>query len=197
MLVRTPFVTHVGMPFTPRTRRRLSGPLLFGVFQLAFWSLFALVFVLTVRPYHLFTDILLRQAAATAALGLAASAVLERLQALLQRLGAPSMAKAVGVLVSGVLLGLAWYALAAWAGDRIDPFEYLRMPCRAESCSRLRRCRCIRRHWCSGACCSSPPCSGRRARSRASVCCSRRRSRKRRGCACCATSSIRISCSTR
>jgi two-component system, LytTR family, sensor kinase len=128
MLMRTPLVAHVAMPVTPRSPRRLSGNLLFGVFQVAFWSLFALVFVLTVRPYHLFLDILLGQAAATAVLGLAASALLERLHALLQRLGAPSMAKAVGVLVGGVLLGLAWYVLAARAGDRIDPFEYLRMP---------------------------------------------------------------------
>ena len=32
------------------------------------------------------------------------------------------------MLIGGVLLGLGWYALSAWLGDLIDPFERVRMP---------------------------------------------------------------------
>jgi two-component system, LytTR family, sensor kinase len=106
---------------------RLSGPLLFAGFQLSFWGLFVLLFFLAVRPYHLFADILLGQAAATAAAGLGASVVLERLHALMLGRGAPPIAAASGVLAGSVLLGLAWFPLARWAGNLIDPFERLRM----------------------------------------------------------------------
>jgi signal transduction histidine kinase len=112
----------------PRAPRPPSGLLLLGTFQLVFWSLFALLFFLTVRPYHAFVDILLGQTAAVATFGLAASVVLERLHALLRGRGCEPMVAAAGVLVSGVLLGLAWYALAAWVGNLIDPFELVRMP---------------------------------------------------------------------
>jgi signal transduction histidine kinase len=121
-------VAQVVTPTIPRAPRVSSGLLLLGSFQLAFWSLFALVFYLTVRPYHLFPDILLGQAAATATLGLAASAALERLHALMHARGAPSMAITAGVLVGSGLLGLGWYALAAFASDLIDPFERLGVP---------------------------------------------------------------------
>ncbi|HJR69752.1 MAG TPA: histidine kinase [Gammaproteobacteria bacterium] len=119
---------YVDKAFAPRATRPPSGPLLLAAFQLAFWSLFALLFFLTVRPYHLFADILLGQAAATAALGLAASTVVERLYTLLQGRGASAITAAGCALAGSVLLGLAWYALAAWAGDLIDPFEGVRMP---------------------------------------------------------------------
>jgi signal transduction histidine kinase len=119
---------YVDKALAPRATRPPSGPLLLAAYQLAFWSLFALLFFLTVRPYHLFADILLGQAAATAALGLAASAVLERLYTLLQGRGAPAIIAAGGAVVCSVLLGLAWSALAAWAGNLIDPFEGVRMP---------------------------------------------------------------------
>jgi HAMP domain-containing protein len=95
--------------------------------QLVLWSLFGLMFYLTVRPYHFFADILIGQAAATAAVGLAASTVLERLHALSVDRGAPPVAAAAVVLVGSVLLGLVWYELAAWAGNVIDPFERVPM----------------------------------------------------------------------
>jgi two-component system, LytTR family, sensor kinase len=127
MLMRTAPVAHPDT-FAPRIPRPSSGLLVFGAFQLAFWSVFALLFFLTVRPYHFFPDILLGQAAATAALGFAASAVLERLHALLHGRRVPPVVVTAGVLVGSGLLGLAWYELAAWAGNRIDPFVYLGMP---------------------------------------------------------------------
>jgi signal transduction histidine kinase len=99
--------------------------LLLGLFQLAFWVLFALLFFLKARPYHPFADILLSQCAAAAALGLVVSAALERLHALLDaRFSRPAIA-AGGLLIGGMLLGFAWYALAAWAGAALDPFEFM------------------------------------------------------------------------
>jgi signal transduction histidine kinase len=106
--------------------RGFAGLLLFG-FQLSFWGLFVLLFFLTLRPYHLFADILLGQALTTAALGLAASAVLERLHALMLGRRATPVAAASGVLAASVVLGLVWFPLARWAGNLVDPFERLRM----------------------------------------------------------------------
>jgi two-component system LytT family sensor kinase len=125
--MRTFSVENMDRPRAPRATRSSSGPLLLAAFQLAFWGVFALLFFLTVRPYHFFADILWGQAAATAALGLAASAVIERLYALVQGRGAGFIA-AGGALIGSVLLGLAWFSLAAWAGNLIDPFEGVRMP---------------------------------------------------------------------
>jgi two-component system, LytTR family, sensor kinase len=125
--MRTFSAEYMDRPRAPRATRPSSGPLLLAAFQLAFWGVFALLFFLTVRPYHLFADILWAQAAATAALGLAASAVVERLYALVQGRG-PGFVAASGALIGSVLLGLAWFWLAAWVGNFIDPFEGVRMP---------------------------------------------------------------------
>jgi signal transduction histidine kinase len=105
------------------SRRSSAGPRLLAVFQLVFWSLWAAIFFLLVRPYHPFSDILLRQTAAAAAIGLACSAVLERVQALLHA-RTPRFAAFVSIPLGSVLLGFAWYALAAWAADVLDPFVF-------------------------------------------------------------------------
>src|SRR5262245_23220588 len=120
-------VGHVDRTVVARAARRFAGPLLLAGFQLSFWGLFVLLFFLAVRPYALFADILLGQAAATAAFGLAASALLERLHAVMLGRGAPPIAAASAVLAGSVLLGLAWFPLARWAGNLIDPFERLAM----------------------------------------------------------------------
>ena len=114
-------------PRAPRPGRSRAALFLFVGFQLSFWGLFVLIFFLAVRPYHLFADILLGQAAATAAFGLAASVVLERLHSLMLDRRASPLAAASGVIAGSVLLGLAWFPLARWAGNLIDPFERLRM----------------------------------------------------------------------
>ena len=116
-------VEHPDQGFAPRARRSSAGPRLLAVFQLVFWSLLAAIFFLLVRPHHPFPDILLRQTAAAAAIGLACSAVLERLQALLH-VRSPRFAAFVSIPLGSVLLGFAWYALAAWAGDVLDPFVF-------------------------------------------------------------------------
>ncbi len=112
--------------FASHARRSWSGSLLLSVFQVGFWSLFAALFFLLVEPHHPFADILLRQTAAAAAIGLACAAVLERLQSLLYA-RSPRLATFVGAPLGSVLLGLAWYALAAWASDAVDPFVILPM----------------------------------------------------------------------
>jgi signal transduction histidine kinase len=109
--------------FAPRTRLSSAGPWLLAVFQLAFWSLWAAIFFVLVRPHHPFPDILLRQTAATAAIGFAWSAVLERLHALLQA-RSPRFAAFIGIPLGSVLLGLAWFVLADWAADVLDPFLF-------------------------------------------------------------------------
>ena len=114
-------------PPAPRPGRSRAALLLFAGFQLSFWGLFVLLFFLAVRPYHLFADILLGQAAATASLGFAASSVLERVHSLMLDRRASTIAAASGVIAGSVLLGLAWFPLARWIGNLIDPFERLRM----------------------------------------------------------------------
>jgi hypothetical protein len=96
---------------------------LVAIFQLIFWGFFAAVFYLVVRPHHPFGDILLRQAAAATAIGLAFSALLERLQALLHT-RSPRLAS-VAAPLGAMLLGLAWYELARRAADAVDPFVWL------------------------------------------------------------------------
>ena len=114
-------------PRAPRSGRSPAALFLFAGFQLSFWGLFVLIFFLAVRPYHLFADILLGQAAATAAFGLAATIVLERLHWWMLGRRASPIEAATGVVAGSVLLGLAWFPLARWAGNLIDPFERLRM----------------------------------------------------------------------
>src|SRR5262245_30627641 len=116
-------IEHPGESFVPRARLSWAGPWLLAVFQLAFWSLWAGIFFLLVRPHHPFHDILLRQTASTAAIGLACSAVLERLHALLHA-RSPRVAAFIGIPLGSVLLGFAWYALADWAADVLDPFLF-------------------------------------------------------------------------
>jgi hypothetical protein len=112
-----------GVGFAPHTPRSWSGQRLLWIFQLVFWSLFAAVFILVVRPHHPFNDILFRQAAAATAIGLVCSALLERLQAPLHA-RSPRLATFVAVPAGSVLLGLAWYALAKRASDAVDPFVW-------------------------------------------------------------------------
>lgn len=116
-------VEHSGEGVAPRARRSSAGPALLVVFQLVFWSLWAAIFFLLVRPHHPFPDLLLRQTAAAAAIGLACSSVLERLQTLLHA-RMPRFAAFVSIPLGSVLLGFAWYALAAAAGDVLDPFLF-------------------------------------------------------------------------
>jgi hypothetical protein len=116
-------IEHPDEGLAPRARRSSAGPWLLAVFQLVFWSLWAAIFFLLVRPHHPFADILLRQTAAAAAIGLACSAVLERLQTLLHA-RSPRFAAFVSIPLGSVLLGFAWYALADWAGDVLDPFLF-------------------------------------------------------------------------
>ncbi len=116
-------VEHRDAIFPSGARRSSAGLRVFAVFQLVFWSLWATLFFVLVRPHHPFPDILLLQTAAAAAIGLACSAVLERLQALLDA-RSPRFATFISIPLGSVLLGLAWYALAAWAGDALDPFLF-------------------------------------------------------------------------
>jgi hypothetical protein len=125
--MQTSSLENVDRAVAARGGWRSSSRLLFAGFQLSFWGLFTLLFFLAVRPYHMFADVLLGQAAATAAFGVAASVLLERLHALMLGRGAPPLIAASGVLACSVLLGLAWFPGAAWAGNLIDPFERLRM----------------------------------------------------------------------
>jgi signal transduction histidine kinase len=83
--------------------------------------MFATLFYFLVRPHHAFPDILLWQTAATTATGLACSVVLERLYASVQA-RTSRFAIYAGAPLAVVLLGLAWYALAAWIGRALDPF---------------------------------------------------------------------------
>jgi hypothetical protein len=115
---------HWDEGFAPRAWASWSGPRLLWLFQLVFWCLFAAVFFLVVRPHHPFDDILLRQTAATTAIGLACSAVLERLQAPLHA-RTPRLATFVVAPLGSVLLGLAWYALAKRASDAVNPFVWM------------------------------------------------------------------------
>ena len=115
-------IEHPGESFVPRARLSSAGPWLLAVFQFVFWNLWAAIFFLLVRPHHPFPDILLRQTAAAAAIGLACSAVLERVQALLHA-RSPRFAGFIGIPLS-VLLGFAWYALADRAADVLDPFLF-------------------------------------------------------------------------
>jgi histidine kinase len=107
----------------PPVRRSASGLRALWLFQLVFWSLFAILFFLLLRGRHPFIDILLRETAAAAVSGLACSAALERLHALLHS-RSPRLAAFVGIPVGSVLLGLAWYELADSAGNVLDPFVY-------------------------------------------------------------------------
>jgi two-component system LytT family sensor kinase len=116
-------VEHRDERFAPRARRPSAGPRLLAAFQLVFWSLWATIFFLLVRPHHPFADILLRQTVAVAAIGLACSAMLERLQTLLHA-RTPRFGAFVSIPLGSVLLGLAWYALADWASDGLDPFLF-------------------------------------------------------------------------
>ncbi len=116
-------VEHADEGFAPRMRRLSAGPRLLAVFQLAFWSLFAALLFLLVRPHHPFSDILLRQTAAAAATGMVCSVVLERLQTLLHARSSRLTASA-GIPLGSVLLGFAWYALAGWVSDALDPFVF-------------------------------------------------------------------------
>jgi hypothetical protein len=116
-------IEHSDEGFALPMRRSAAGPVLLAAFQVVFWGLWAVTFFLLVRPQHPFPDILLRQTAAAAALGLACSVVLERLHALLQPRN-PRLAGFVGIPLGSVLLGFAWYELAAWAGDMLDPFVF-------------------------------------------------------------------------
>jgi hypothetical protein len=114
-------IEHSGDAVASATRRASAGPLLLAVFQLVFWGLWAAIFFLLVSPHHPFSDILLRQTVAAAAIGFACSAVLERLQTLLHARG-PRFAALASVPIGSVSLGFAWYWLADWAADALDPF---------------------------------------------------------------------------
>jgi hypothetical protein len=117
----TSSIEHRGETFAPRMRWSSAGPRLLAVFQLVFWSAWAAIFFLLVRPHHPFADILLRQTAAAALTGLACSAMLERLQALLPTRSPPAAAL-ISIPLGSLLLGFVWYALAAWVSDLLDPF---------------------------------------------------------------------------
>ncbi|HEX5048421.1 MAG TPA: histidine kinase [Gammaproteobacteria bacterium] len=117
-------VERPGQGFASHSRRAGSGWRLVALFQLAFWSVFAAAFFLVVRPNHPFGDILLRQTAAATAIGLACSALLERLQAPLHARN-PRLAIFVAAPLGSVLLGLVWYELAKRASDAINPFVWL------------------------------------------------------------------------
>jgi len=119
-------VEHRDESLAPHARRSSSRPRLLSVFQLLFWSLFAALFFVLIRPHHPFSDILFRQTAAAAATGLACSAVLERLHALLLA-RSPRLAAFVGIPLGSVLLGFAWYLLADWVGDALNPFVIVPM----------------------------------------------------------------------
>jgi two-component system, LytTR family, sensor kinase len=106
-----------------QARRSSSGLRRLWVLQLVFWGCFVALFLVLLRSRHPFPDILLGETAATAATGLACSAVLERLHAFLHS-KSPRLAAFVGIPIGSVLLGLAWYALADWIGDALDPFVY-------------------------------------------------------------------------
>jgi two-component system LytT family sensor kinase len=114
-------IEHSDDDFAPFARRSSAGLRLLAAFQLVFWGLWAAIFFLLVRPHHPFADILLAQTAAAAAIGFACSALLERLQTLLHSRG-PRFAAFASVPVGSVLLGFAWYSLADWAADVLDPF---------------------------------------------------------------------------
>lgn len=107
----------------PPVRRSASGVRALWLFQLAFWSVSAIAFFTLLRGRHPFTDILLRETAAAAVSGLACSAALERLHALLHA-RSPRLAAFAGIPVGSVLLGLVWYELADSAGNVLDPFVY-------------------------------------------------------------------------
>lgn len=115
-------VEHSGAALAPRVRRPSAGPWLLAVFQLVFWSLRGSSFCSYDRTTRSPTS-LLRQTAAAAAIGLACSAVLERLQSLLHA-RTSRLAAFVSIPLASVLLGFAWYALAARAGDALDPFLF-------------------------------------------------------------------------
>jgi two-component system, LytTR family, sensor kinase len=116
-------VEHPNEGLAPQARRSSSGLRRLWVLQLVFWSLLAASFFALLRSRHPFPTILLGETAATAATGLACSAVLERLHALLHA-RSPRFAAFVGIPLGSLLLGLAWYALADWLGDVLDPFVY-------------------------------------------------------------------------
>jgi signal transduction histidine kinase len=116
-------IEHLDEVLGPRVRRSSAGLRLLGAFQLVFWSLGAAIFFVLVRPHHPFADILLRQTVAAAATGLACSAVLERLQALLH-VRSPRFVAFLSVPLGSVLLGFVWYAAAAWLADALDPFVF-------------------------------------------------------------------------
>jgi hypothetical protein len=103
--------------------RLVSDQLAFALFQVLFWSLFGVFFFLAINPYHPFLDILLLQTAATVALGFAISSVLGSVHGLLVRRKLSLLTINIATLLNSVILGVAWYALAAWVGGLIDPFE--------------------------------------------------------------------------
>jgi hypothetical protein len=103
--------------------RYLSGWQFFLVYQVIFWGLFGLLFFLAINPYHPFLDVLLLQTAATVALGLATSSVIASTHSRLVGPKPGPLALLIGIPIISVLLGVAWYALASWMGDLIDPFE--------------------------------------------------------------------------
>jgi hypothetical protein len=114
---------HAEEGIAGRARRWWTAARAVSLFQLVFWSLFAMLFFVLLRPRHPFADIFAREMAATTMLGLACSTVLERMHALLHA-RTPRLAAFVGLPLGSVPVGLAWYALADWTGDVLDPFVY-------------------------------------------------------------------------
>jgi len=91
--------------------------------QLVGWSVYGVVYYVTLQPYNPFPDIILKQTLVAAGSGLVLSTLLG---AAYRRGGIASlhpMGEALAVFVGALVTGLLWYQIKAWGADWVDPFE--------------------------------------------------------------------------
>jgi hypothetical protein len=103
---------------TTRPFRRL----LFGGLHLAGWTVYGVVYYLTLRPYQPFADILWKQTLIAAGTGLVLSTLLGTAYWALDVRRLHPVGEVTTALVGAVTVGLLWYQVKAWGADWVDPF---------------------------------------------------------------------------
>jgi len=96
---------------------------LFWLLQGVGWGVYFGVYYLSVRAYHPFGDIVLRQTLWSAAIGLGMSTALRAVLKRFRRQGWPAGARLLVTVGLTVLGALGWYSISMWGHDVLDPFR--------------------------------------------------------------------------
>lgn len=104
-----------------RVSGRLGGLSVAGL-QLLGWTIYGVVYYLSLRPYQPFFDILWKQTVLATGSGLLFSTLLGGLYWTLDLRRRGPVTQTLMILGGGIAMGLAWYQVKAWGADWVDPF---------------------------------------------------------------------------